>query len=109
MAFRRVNMKTLDANPEKAQFYNTESTSTTKMEAIACGVRVRFEDSTGYSQKVIDETVCAARALGLTNTEIEKWAIQRRNTLAHDTKRLKEIKTLLEKAHAIVTLSEAKR
>jgi hypothetical protein len=102
-------MKSPDINPKKRLSETTQNAPTSIMEAIACGVRVRFEDGTGYSKKVIDETINAARALGITNAEIERWAIQRRNNLAQDTKRLKEIKTLLNKARAIRMISEAKR
>lgn len=69
------------------------------MEAIASGVQARFEESTGYSNKVIDETTHIARSLGVSNTEIEKWAHNRLNRLAHDTERFREIKSLLDKVY----------
>lgn len=68
-----------------------------KMEAIACGVQARFEENTGYSKKVIDETINIARSLGVSNSEIERWAAHRMNRIAHDTARLQEIKSLLNK------------
>jgi hypothetical protein len=69
------------------------------MEAIACGVQARLEESTGYSKKVTDETINVARALGMTNTEIKRWTNHRFSQLAHETERLKEIKSLLYKAY----------
>ena len=68
-----------------------------RMEAIACGVLARFEESTGYSKKVTDETINIARSLGLSNTEIERWVNNRQNRLAQDTVKLQEIKSLLNK------------
>jgi len=70
-----------------------------KMEAIACGVQARFEESTGYSKKVTDETINVARALGVPDSEIERWANHRLNRIARDTERLREIKTLLNKVY----------
>jgi hypothetical protein len=70
-----------------------------KMEAIACGVQARFEERTGYSKKVTDETINIARSLGVSNTEIEKWANSRLNRLAYDTEKFRVIKSLLNKAY----------
>ena len=75
------------------------STVLGKMDAIACGVQARFEESTGYTKRVTDETVNIARALGVSDSEIEKWASNRLNQIAQDTERLREIKTLLNKAY----------
>ena len=72
-----------------------------KMEAIAWGVQARFEESTGYSKKVTDETIHIARSLGVSNTEIDRWANNRLNRLAHDTERIREIKSLLDKVYNI--------
>jgi hypothetical protein len=44
-----------------------------RMEAIARGVQARFEERTGYSRKIANETVSVARALGVAPREIEKW------------------------------------
>ena len=77
----------------------TQPTSRNRMEAIACGVQARFEDSTGYSRRVTDATVNVARALGVPDHEIERWAAYRLTRLARDTERLKEIKSLLEKVY----------
>ena len=70
-----------------------------KMNAIACGVQARFEESTGYSKKVTDETINIARSLGVANSEIERWANHRLSRIAHDTERLQEIKSLLNKVY----------
>ena len=77
----------------------TQRKSLNKMEAIACGVQARFEESTGYSRKVTDATINVARALGVPDSEIERWAAYRMTRIAHDTERLREIKSLLEKLY----------
>jgi len=102
-------MKTLNINRTERQSDKAPSAPFSKMEAIACGVQARFEESTGYSKKVINETINIARALGVSGPEIERWANHRRNSLTHDTERLKEIKSLLNKAHVIRMISAAKR
>ena len=71
------------------------------MDAIAWGVQARVEESTGYFKKVTDETINIARSLGVSNTEIERWANNRLNRLAHDTERIREIKSLLDKVYNI--------
>ena len=81
------------------QTRKNQSVSFNKMEAIACGVQARFEESTGYSKKVTDETVNIARTLGVADSEIERWATHRLSRLAHDTERLREIKSLLDKVY----------
>ena len=73
--------------------------SLNKMEAIAYGVQARFQENTGYSRRVTDATINVARALGVPETEIERWADHRLTRLARDTERLSEIKTLLEKLY----------
>ena len=70
-----------------------------KMEAIACGVQARLEESTSFSRKVTDETVNTARALGVADSIIERWASQRLNRLAQETERLREIRSLLHKVY----------
>ena len=70
-----------------------------KMEAIAYGVQARFEENTGYSKRVTDATINVARALGVPEVEIEKWAASRLTQLARDTERLREIKSLLDKLY----------
>jgi hypothetical protein len=70
-----------------------------RLEAIAWGVQARFEESTGYSKKVTDETINIARSLGLANHEIEKWAARRLNRIAHETERLRAIMSLLDKTY----------
>jgi hypothetical protein len=73
--------------------------SFSKMEAIAFGVQARFEESTGYSKRVTDETINIARSLGVADSEIERWATQRLSRIARDTERLREIKALLDKVY----------
>ena len=70
-----------------------------KMEAIAYGVQARFEENTGYSRRVTDATINVARALGVPEPEIEKWAAHSLTKLARDTERLREIRSLLEKLY----------
>jgi hypothetical protein len=79
------------------------------MEAIASGVRARFEESTSCSRKLIDETITIARALGVSPAEIERWAERRRISLAEDSARFKEIKTLLNQTRVIGMTQAAKR
>jgi hypothetical protein len=74
-----------------------EKMSMSKMEAIARGVQARFEENTGYAKKVTDETVKIARSLGVANTEIERWTNHHYNSLAHETARLKTIKSRLKR------------
>lgn len=70
-----------------------------RMEAIAYGVQARFEESTGYSKRVTDETINIARSLGMADSEIERWATHRLSRIARDTERLREIKALLDKVY----------
>jgi hypothetical protein len=92
-------MKTSNTYPAERQSDKAKPTSFDKMEAICCGVQARFEESTGYSKKVTDETINVARALGVADTEIERWATHRLSRLARDTERLKKIKFLLSKVY----------
>jgi len=68
-----------------------------RMEAIAGGVRARLEERTGFSRKITSETVEIARALGVTDREIESWVNQRLKLLTSEEKRLKDIKAHLER------------
>jgi hypothetical protein len=68
-----------------------------RMDAIACGVHARFEESTGYHKKITETTISIARTLGVPETEINRWADNRLNQLASETVKLNEIKTILEK------------
>lgn len=95
----RQFMKTSNTYPAERQSDKAKPTSFDKMEAIACGVQARFEESTSYSKKVTDETINVARALGVADTEIERWATHRLSRLARDTERLKKIKFLLNKVY----------
>ena len=66
----------------------TRQTTFDRMEAIACGVQARFEESTGYSTKVTDTTINVARSLGVSDDEIKRWASNRFSRLAQETERL---------------------
>jgi hypothetical protein len=92
-------MKTSNLYRVEKQTGGTQRTSLNKMEAIACGVQARFEENTGYSRRVTDATINVARALGVPDPEIERWAAYRLTRLARDTERLREIKSLLEKLY----------
>jgi hypothetical protein len=97
----RILMKTLNINRTERQSDKAQTTQFSKMEAIALGVQARFEESTGYSKKVTDETIDIARSLGIANSEIERWASHRLNVIARETERLREIKSLLNKAYGM--------
>jgi hypothetical protein len=90
-------MKTANILEKIKQTEKTQPRTTDRMEAIAWGVQARFEESTGYSKKVTDETINIARSLGLSNAEIERWVNNRQNQLAQDTEKFREIKSLLSK------------
>ena len=92
-------MKTSNMYRSDSRTGKTPSKSFDRMEAIACGVQARFEEKTGYSRKVTDETINVARALGLASSEIEQWATFRLSRLARDTETLREIKSLLTKLY----------
>ena len=92
-------MKTSTLYRAEKQTGRTQRTSLNKMEAIACGVQARFEESTGYSRVVTEATVNVARALGMPEVEIERWVAHRSTRLAPDTERLSGIKSLLERLY----------
>ena len=94
-------MKTLNIDLTERQSQKAPPVPFDKMEAIACGVQTRLEESTRYAKKVTDETIKIARSLGITNAEIEGWANYRLSRLADDTKRLREIKSLLNRAYGM--------
>jgi len=78
----------------------TEKTGHTfldKMEAIAFGVQLRFEENSGFSRGVTGTTVDAARELGIPEDEIKRWVSSRLARLIRDTEKLKEIKSRLER------------
>ena len=85
------------------QIRRTRPMSFDKMEAISYGVQARFEENTGYSKRVTDATINVARALGVPESEIERWASHRLTRLARDTERLREIKTVLEKLYGNIS------
>jgi hypothetical protein len=92
-------MKTANIYQAERQIRKTQDTVFDKMEAIAYGVQARFEESTGYSRRITDATVNVARALGVADSDIERWAAHRLNRLSHDTQRLSEIKSLLDRLY----------
>jgi hypothetical protein len=67
------------------------------MEAIAGGVRARLEESTGFSRRVTEETIRIARALGVSEEEIERWSSRRRQYLTGETARLLSFKDILDR------------
>ena len=67
------------------------------MDAIAFGVEAWFEENTAYSRRVHETTVDIARAFGIPEDEIEKWAASRLARLIRDTEKLNVIKSLLIK------------
>ncbi len=73
---------------------NTRHAFLNNMDAIARGVEAQFEDSTGFSRRATETTINIARALGIPEAEIKRWAASR---LIHDTKKLNAIKALLAK------------
>jgi hypothetical protein len=68
------------------------------MESIARGVQIRLDERTNFSRRVTDETVNTARALGVSNSIIERWAAERLNRLAQETERLRGIRALLDRS-----------
>ena len=87
-------MKTsiLDTKVRKQKQNNYE-----RMEAIAFGVRARFEESTGYIRKINETTVNVAKALGVPEKEINKWMETQQSQQTNESQKLKEIRALLEK------------
>ncbi len=92
-------MKTPNLYQVEKRIRGTRRAFPSKMEAIACGVQARFKESTGYSRKVTDTTINVARALGVPEKEIERWASHRLTPLARDAEKLREIRALLEKLY----------
>jgi hypothetical protein len=90
-------MKTSSLSAVATSGKKSRDSSLDRMDAIACGVHARFEESTGYSQKITDTTINIARTLGVSETEINRWTLNRSSQMANQTERLKEIKSLLEK------------
>ena len=68
-----------------------------KMDAIAYGVQARFEENTEYVRRVTDATINVARALGVPEHEIERWACQQQMFAIHGNKRSRAISHILKK------------
>ena len=68
-----------------------------RMDAIAYGVRARFEESTGFIKKITDTTVNVAKALGVPEKEINNWVEIRLSQTSSEMEKLQEIKSILEK------------
>ena len=75
----------------------TRRTFLDNMDAIANGVQVQFEENSSFSRRVTETTVGTARALGIPETEIERWATSRLDRLIRDTEKLNAIKSLLQR------------
>jgi hypothetical protein len=68
-----------------------------RMDAIAFGVRVRFEESIGYFTRITNTTAKVAKALGVPEKEIDKWVESQQTQQITESQKLKEIRSLLEK------------
>ncbi|HEY97563.1 MAG TPA: hypothetical protein G4O16_05205 [Dehalococcoidia bacterium] len=90
-------MKTSNLCAVETKSQKIRHSSLERMDAIACGVRARFEESTGYSKKILETTIRIAKALGVPEQEINRWTANRSNHGASEAERLKEIKNLLQK------------
>ena len=73
----------------------TRRTFLDNMDAIACAIEAWFEEETGYSRRVRETTIDIARALGVSEDEIEKWSDYRLARLIRDKEKLNVIKSLL--------------
>jgi precorrin-6x reductase len=91
-------MKTINALTTAEQTRKAQARTSARMEAIAWGVQARLEESTGYAKKITAETINIARTLGVPASEIERWVNNRNNRLASETQRVREMKSLLNKA-----------
>ena len=90
-------MKTSDLRTTVQNMEKHRKNGYERMDAIAYGVRARFEESTGYIKKITDTTVSVAKALGVPEKEINKWVEAQLSQTAMETLKLNEIKTILEK------------
>ena len=73
-----------------------------KMDAIASGVQARFEEYTGYEKRMTDATINVARALGVSESEIQRWVSHRITRLSRETEKRREIKHILDKLQSKV-------
>lgn len=64
------------------------------MDSIACGVEAWLEENTGHSRAVAETTAAIARALGVPQSEINRWVSCR---LIRDTEKGRIIKALIER------------
>jgi len=64
------------------------------MDAIAYGVEAKLDFLTGYSKMVTQRTIDRARALGIPEKEIRKWATTR---AMRDSEKQRALKSLVEK------------
>ena len=85
----------------------TRRTFLDNMEAIAFGVQGWYEENTGYSRRVTETTVDVARAFGIPEDEIEKWAASRLTRLIRDTEKLNAIKSLLQRLQESALANQA--
>ena len=90
-------VKTFDPERVDEEAKKTRRTFLDNMDAIAYGVEAWFEENTGYSRRVTETTVDVARALGIPEGEIKRWAASRLARLIHDTEKLNVIKSLLKR------------
>jgi hypothetical protein len=82
-----------DKVDEKAE--KSRHTFLDNMDAIACGVKAWFEENTGYSRRLAETTVDIARALGVPESDINRWESSR--AICDDKEKVSVIKSLLER------------
>jgi hypothetical protein len=97
-------MKSPNTLTSLAHTMSTRASPDGRMEAIACGVRARLEERTGFSRRITDETINIARALGVTDREINTWANQHLKQLARDEARLQSIKAILDRIRSDIQM-----
>jgi len=93
---RKWGLSTVGDKVEK-QIEKTRHTFLDNMDVIAYGIQLRFEENSGFSRRVTEATVDIARALGIPEAEIKRWAASRFARLVRDTEKLREIKSHLER------------
>jgi hypothetical protein len=91
--------KTIETTKNRSSRSQNTHSPEDRMEAIANGVQARLEETTSFSRKVTDDTVKTARALGINEAVIERWAARRLYRLAEEAERLREIRSILGKVY----------
>ena len=94
LALRKVDRPASVTHKGEEQTKNDQRTFLDDMDSIAYGVEVRFKENIGYSRRVTETTVDIARALGMPEAGIRRWAAYRAR---RDTLKLWAIKSILER------------